>query len=198
MKAVFYPVGTRKTASSRYRCYLLADARKEFVIGRPGDGRWKGADAVVVQKRHDAPVVRIARKVRKAGKLVVLDYSDVWRFKEADQMPHIKRLADLCHLLTSSNRDDAHLLRQVTGRRVVVVPNAQDLSVYAHKNHRPVRKPTILWCGHSNNKQTLDIVWPALRSLAGEGVKFQVVLISWSRAFTSTADIPSGSTSGSS
>jgi len=36
----------------------------------------------------------------------------------------------------------------------------------------------VVWCGHVNNKDALKVMWPALRSLAAEGVRFEVLLVS--------------------
>jgi hypothetical protein len=179
MKAVFYPVGGRKTASSRYRAWLLCDHRKEFTIGRRGDGAWGRAGAVIFQKQCSSWAIRTARAAKKARKLVVLDYSDVPLTMDAGLVASLAKMTGLAHLLTCSNPGDAKTLHDITGRSAVVVPNAQDLSVYVHKKkHRDKRKPIIVWMGHSNNMGTLSVVWPALRKLAAEGVGFEVLLVS--------------------
>ena len=178
MKAVFYPVGGRKVASSRCRAWLLCDRREEFFIGR-GPGSWRKADAVVVQKRCDTEARRILQRARRAGGFVVLDWTDVYLAAGAGLGARIASLAQHAHALTCSNPDDMKLLAGLTGRTVAVIRNCQDMTAYPLKKvHRPRRKPVVVWCGHSNNKDALKVMWPALRSLAAEGVRFEVLLIS--------------------
>ena len=178
MKAVFYPVGDRKVASSRYRAWLLCDHREEFVIGRKRSD-WKRADAVVFQKRCSGKDIETARKARNAGRFVVLDYSDVYLSQEAGLMRDMRLMVSLCHAVTTSNHDDMKLLAEELGRAVAVIRNCQDMTSYPLKKvHEPKRKPVVVWSGHVNNKDALKVMWSALRSLAAEGVRFEVLLVS--------------------
>lgn len=178
MKAVFYPAGDRKVASSRSRAWLLCDRRPEFFIGRKRSD-WKRADAVVFQKRCSRKDMDTARKARKAGRFVVLDYSDVLLSREAGLMDDIKRLARHCHAVTTSNSGDMLLLAGEMGRAVAVVRNCQDMTAYPVKKvHGPKKRPVVVWNGHVNNSDSLGVIWPAFRLLAAQGVGFQVLLVS--------------------
>lgn len=179
VKAVFYPVSGRKSASSRYRAWLLADHREEFVVGYPGDGRWRRFDAVVLQKQTAGWAERVASRARRARKFVVADFSDVHLFRKAKLMGRVGAVAAQAHAVTCSNGDDMRYLSRKLGRTVTRIRNAQNMKAYAHKKvHGPKKRPVVLWMGHSNNAKVLDVVWPALRSLAAEGVGFQVLLVS--------------------
>lgn len=165
-------------ASSRYRAWLLCDRREEFFIGREKND-WRRADAVVVQKRPDTDAKHVLQRARRAGKFVVLDWTDVYLAVEAGLGARVASLAQHAHALTCSNAGDVHLLAGLTGKPVALVRNAQDMKSYPLKKvHGEKRKPVIVWSGHANNKDALEVMWPALRSLAAEGVRFEVLLIS--------------------
>lgn len=165
-------------ASSRSRVWLLCDRREEFFVGRRRSD-WRKADAVVFQKRCSGKDIETARKARNAGRFVVLDYSDVYLAQEAGLMRDMRLMVSLCQAVTTSNPDDMKLLSAMTGRPVAVIRNCQDMTAYPLKKaHEEKSKPVVVWCGHSNNKDALRVMWPTLRSLAAEGVRFEVLLVS--------------------
>jgi glycosyltransferase involved in cell wall biosynthesis len=180
MRAIFYPVGGRNTASSRYRAYVLADHLPEFEIGYLGDGRWRDFEAVVMQKQYFVPGRKLAKRARQTGKLVILDVSDALWIERVGDKGRVQAAAKQAHCLTCSNGGDASKLRAwVKDKPVKVMPNAQDLSSYRPISHRPKRKPVVVWSGYTANVSTLQVgCWPALRLLARQGVKFEVLLIS--------------------
>jgi hypothetical protein len=180
MRTIFYPISGCNTASSRYRAYVLADHRPEFEIGYVGDGRWREFEAVIMQKQYSAPGRKLAKRARQAGKLVVLDVSDVLWIEKVGDKSRVQAAAKYAHCLTCSNSGDASKLKAwVKDKPIEVMPNAQDLSVYHPKSHKPKTKPVVVWTGYAANISTLqEGCWPALRRLARQGIKFEAMLIS--------------------
>lgn len=175
MKAAFYPVGQIDRASSRYRVFNIVGAHGSFVIG---DGHnWQDMDAIVLQRaeRHSG----LAKKAKRAGKLVVYDLTDAWFYKHKWKTlwPGVAAMAKMAHCLTTSNQDDAEMLRGLFKKRVHVIPNAQPLSKHKRKHGNP-RPPTIGWLGRENTmKDTLGTIWPTLSRLAMMGAHYRLLLI---------------------
>lgn len=174
MRAVFFPAGDKRRASSRYRVYNIVPQREEFLLGKGGN--WKDADVVVFQRTLGSRYEGQAKRMRQAGKLVVFDCSDFYFHKRWGNMSQVKRMARHAHFMTTSNGDDKHSIERQLKKRCHVVPNAQPLSSHRRK-HANVATPSIVWIGRVGNMGNLEVVWPALQKLASERVPFQVVLI---------------------
>ena len=175
MKVVFYPVGDVNRASSRLRVHNVVGARKEFTIGN--EENWRDADALVFQRVTN--LAQIAVRAKKAGKLIVFDCSDAYfhRHKWKKLWPGVKQMAEIAHVLTTSNEDDAALMRTLFKKRVYVILGAQKPSKHRRK-HQKIDRPTIVWVGRENRmKATLEPMWPVLWRLAMSGLRFRVLLI---------------------
>jgi hypothetical protein len=176
MRVVFYPVGDANRASSRYRVHNIVKARDEFVIGTKEN--WKKADALVFQRTFGGRYYDIAKKAKKAGKLVISDISDFYFYRHKWKAAGVRQMAELAHCLTTSNEDDAAMMRKVfRGKKVSVIPNAQRMSKHRRK-HRHVPVPTVVWLGRENTmEKTLGGIWPVFQRLALIGVRFRILLI---------------------
>jgi len=175
MRAVFYPVGNENRASSRYRVYNVVEVHKEFVLGTSEN--WRKADALIFQRVTTR--ANLAAEAKKKGKLIVFDCSDAYfhRHKWKRSWPAVTRMAKIAHVLTTSNKDDATLLRGVFKKRVHVIPGAQKPSKHRRK-HQNVRIPTVVWLGRENTMdKTLGTIWDTLQRLSREGIPFKVLLI---------------------
>ena len=177
MRVVFYPVGDKNRASSRYRVHWVVAAAKDFSIGNKTN--WQKADVLVFQRALGSRHFDFAKQARAAKKLVIFDLSDFYfyRHRWKRQMGAIRKMAKLSHCMTTSNEDDATDIRTLFNKRAYVIPGAQKASKY-HRKHSNVEVPTIVWLGRENTMlKTLDTVWPALERLTGEGVRFKLLLI---------------------
>ena len=175
MKAVFYPVGDKNRASSRYRVWRIIPERAEFDIGNMN---WKAADALIFQRTFDGHHLDIARRARKAGKLVILDITDAYfyRHRWKEYWPTIQKFAKIANCLTTGNEDDAQMLRIVLKRRCYVVSNAQRMSK-RHRRHVNVSVPTVVWIGRENTMlNTLGGIWPVLQRLS-MSIRFRVLIV---------------------
>jgi len=175
MRVCFYPVGDKNRASSRYRVYNVVEARKEFIIGNSEN--WRKADALVFQRVTTR--ANLAAEAKKKGKLIVFDCSDAYfhRHKWKKSWPGVTRMAKIAHVLTTSNEDDAVLMRGLFKKRVYVIPGAQKPSKHRRK-HRNTDRPTIVWIGRENRIQaTLKPIWPILQRLVQFQLRFRVLLI---------------------
>lgn len=176
MKVVFYPVGDINRASSRYRGHNIVAARKEFSLGTKEN--WKKADALIFQRTFGGRFFDIAKQAKAAGKLVISDISDFYFYRHKWKAAGVKQMAGLAHCLTTSNEDDAVLMRAVfKGKRVYVIPGAQKMSKH-HRKHQNIPVPTVVWLGRENTmKKTLGDIWPVFQRLARDGVMFRILLI---------------------
>lgn len=181
MKAAFYPVGNRFRASSRYRAHWPAEASRDFVIGDIQDHRfnWQSCDVLVFQRTTEGKYQKLAKKAKKAGKLIVLDVTDAYSFRHRwkKQWRGVVAMAKIAHCLTTGNKDDAQMLGAVFRKRVHVVLGSQKKSGQTRK-HSNVSVPTLVWIGRENTmKKTLGSIWPALMRLTVRGVRFKVLII---------------------
>lgn len=175
MRVCFYPIGDKNRASSRYRVHNVVEARKDFIVGNKEN--WVDANALVFQRVTN--LARIAIGAKKAGKLIVFDCTDVYfhRHKWKKLWPGVKQMAGIAHVLTTSNEDDAALMRTLFKKRVYVILGAQKPSKHRRK-HQGIAKPTIVWVGRENRMQaTLVPIWPVLQRLAMSGLRFRLLLI---------------------
>jgi hypothetical protein len=175
MKAAFYPVGQIGRASSRYRVYNVIDASDSFIKG--SEDNWVGLDALVFQRTTH--YMELARRVRKKGKLIVFDWTDVWFYK--NEWEHLwepaAEMAELAHCLTTSNQDDAEMLRETFKKHVYVIPGAQPPSKYKRK-HGNYRPPTVGWLGRENRMgEALGAIWAVLSKLPMMGTRYRLLLI---------------------
>lgn len=182
MKAAFYPVGGRDRASSRYRVHWITEACSDFVVGDIDDHRfnWQSCDILVFQRTVEGKYQNLARKAKKAGKLIMLDITDAYshRHRWKKLWRGVVEMAKIAHCITTGNEDDAHMLRAVfKKRRVYVVPGSNKQSGHRRK-HAKVAIPTVGWIGRENTMlKTLGAIWPALFRLSVRGLKFRVLII---------------------
>lgn len=177
MGAVFFPVGDKNRASSRYRAHNVVSASKDFSLGNKTN--WKKADVLVFQRALDPRHLDFAKQARAAGQLVIFDISDFYfyRHRWKRQMGAVKKMAKLAHCITTSNEDDAADIKAIFKKRAYVIPGAQQASKH-HRKHSNVKVPTIVWLGRENTMhKTLDTIWPALERLSGGGVPFRLLLL---------------------
>lgn len=181
MRAAFYPIGDKNRASSRYRAHWIAEACPDFYIGDIHDHKfnWQSCDILVFQRTTEGKYQKLARKAKKAGKLIVLDITDAYSFRHRwrKQWRGAVEMAKIAHCITTGNEDDAHMLRAVFKKRVYVVPGAQKKSNHIRR-HKNVQVPTLVWIGRENTMlRTLRSIWPVLVRLSVRGVKFRVLII---------------------
>lgn len=181
MKAAFYPVGGRDRASSRYRVWWIAEACKEFVVGDIHDHRfdWQSCDVLVFQRTTQGRHRSLAKKARRAGKLIVLDITDAYshRTRWKKLWKGVVAMAKIAHCITTGNEDDAHMLRAVFKRRVYVILGSHKASG-DRRQHSNVPVPTVVWIGRENTMvKTLGAIWPVFVRLTMRGVKFRVLII---------------------
>jgi len=177
LKVVFYPVGDKTRASSRFRVWWVTPAHGAFDIGN--EKNWKRADACVFQRALDKRHYELAKKARSAGKLVILDITDYhfYRHKWRRQMGAVKRMARVAHCITTGNEDDRHEIIATLKKRCYVIPGAQRPSKYRRK-HSNVAVPTVVWVGRENTMlATLGSIWPVLERLSRDGVRFRVLIV---------------------
>jgi len=169
----FFPIGDKNRASSRYRVHCVHPEIDGFYVAK-GDN-WKKADALVFQRVYDTKTARAARKM---GKLIVFDHSDFYFYwHKLGNKRTIKNMAEAAHVLTTSNEDDAVLMRELFKKHVYVIPGAQKPSKHRRK-HQKVDIPTIVWVGRENRmRAVLDPIWPVFNRLAMFGIRFRILLI---------------------
>jgi len=174
---VFYPVGDKNRASSRYRAHWVVAAHKDFNIGNRTN--WQKADVLVFQRALDSRHFDFAEQARDMGKLVIFDISDFYfyRHRWKRQMGDVKKMAKLAHCITTSNEDDAAEIKAVLKKRAYVIPGAQKASKH-HRKHSNVPVPTIVWVGRQDRmNKVLETVWPALQRLSGARIPFRLMVV---------------------
>lgn len=175
MRAAFYPVGDINRASSRYRVHNIVGARKEFFLG--GKNNWKDADALIFQRVFGGRYYDFAKQARAAGKLVIVDISDFYFYRHKWGSGNINPMVKLAHCLTTSNKDDQHLMMSLYKKPVYVIPCAQKMSKH-HRKHQHVPAPTVVWLGRENTmEETLGSIWPVFQRLAQARIRFRILLI---------------------
>lgn len=176
MKAVFFPVGDKNRASSRYRVHNVVSARKDF----QADSRdWRNANVLVFQRALERRHFDIAREGKANGKLIILDISDFYfyRHRWKRQMGAVKKMARIAHCLTASNEDDAAEIETVLKKRTYVIPGAQKASKH-HRKHSDVPVPTVVWIGRQERMDhVLGSIWPVFQRLSGARVPFRLMII---------------------
>jgi len=205
-RVVFFTISDQEGASARYRVYdpaVYLERRGfevEIVPPLPSAGGWRrlparyaeerrflervrGAAAVVIQKRLFS--VTFLRALSRMGVPLVYDYDDAvftsqirrsWptRRRVKRRLTAVMQAADL---VTAGNRYLADYARTYA-RRVEVVPTGVDMKSYPYRAVRPSAVPVFGWIGSRVNHRYLEALGRALRRLAGEGLRFRVMVVS--------------------
>lgn len=156
MKIEFFPCGTRRTASSRLRAYMIAEALSDMghdvglsLYNTSPDTAPAGTDVVVIQKRFYLKA--LAQHCMAQGIRVVFDCDDL--IDGADQFP--------CDVLTTDTP-----FKAVRWPRAMVIPDVLDIEPGAEiKTRHRDTLGNVVWTGNAENTYHLANVAAACSRL---------------------------------
>ncbi len=154
MHISFLPLGDKDAASTRIRVFILREALCSSGI-HTTIGYDASADVLVVQKRVDKTVFRLAKRAKREGKLVVYDVDDFGDALAYCCSPkYLRKVMALADLVTTDTQCRLEYIRtNFNPLHIVVLPNAVDY--YAKECVRPPLvaddKLRVLWFGGIKN-----------------------------------------------
>lgn len=134
--------------------------------GKLGFQLWQailGADVVLLQRPWTSQQVGIAQTIKETGRKLIVDWDDrldclpdwnpnAHHFK--DCLPNLQKLASLADTVTVSSVALAGAAASWGAKRVVMVPNAIDVTFQGMQTHP--RQPIVLWRGSNTHSADLE------------------------------------------
>ena len=164
----FLPAGSEEKASSRIRVYTLqralAQNNIQTVLGYSPE-----ANILLIQKRVNLEILRIAQHAHKCGRIILYDIDDLggalWHWTPPSLFADLLLVTDVMLVATEAQRDILRAEYNISN--IEVLPNSIDYyptepAKLYYKDSTPLR---ILWFGGARNLYLLEKYIFALTSL---------------------------------
>lgn len=164
-KITYFPLGNMTTASTRLRCYMIAERLRKRGYKTSFD-KPEPTDVAIFQKRTSLEDLESAKALKEKGAKIILDMCDpMWTAGQEKSLLDFIPIADC---ITTSSSKIADYFKD-KAKRVEVICEGIDW-----KNIPQVekdKKPTVCWCGSIYSAETehcLDILTEPLNRLHKE------------------------------
>jgi len=165
MKITYFPLGNMATASSRLRCYMIAERLRKKGY-KTAFEKLKPTDVAIFQKRTNPEDLKSAQALKKKGAKIVLDMCDaMWT---AGQEKALLDFIPVTDCVTTSSKKIADYFKD-KAKRVETIYEGIDWESIPHVTKE--KKSTICWCGSIYSAETehcLDILTEPLNKLYQE------------------------------
>lgn len=126
---------------------------------------WRRYDVIIIERElFDDPSTSMEDRFRRIAPVLILDVDDAIFLRFPEKFEHLARIADQ---LVVGNRFLADYCRPIN-EHFSIIPTCIELNDYPQKSYSPLSNgPAVIgWMGTTGNLRYLNVVAPALRSLA--------------------------------
>lgn len=160
-KITYFPLGSMTTASSRLRCYLIAERLRKKGYKTSFESL-EPTDVAIFQKRISAKDLEIALELKKKGARIILDMCDAM-WTAGQEKPLLDFIPVVDCVTTSSSKIADYFKDKVARIETIYDPNWERIPQVEKE-----KKPTICWVGSIYSVEAehcLDILTEPLNRL---------------------------------